>query len=269
VAILDRPLPRRQGRTTAPAPRNGVRVECRNLHLAYDNGRRPALSGVDLTLAPGKKIALVGASGAGKSTLLHLILGFLSPDRGDIRVNGTPLPDLSLESWHREVAWIGQQPVLFYGTIRGNIRMGRPDASDEMLFAAARAARVLEFTDRMPSGLDTAVGERGAGLSRGQAQRVALARAFLKDAPVILLDEPTAGLDRESEARVMAALDALAAGRTLLMATHRLATLENADQILVLDRGRVIEAGTYTGLTARKGAFDRFVQEHQGSGRHG
>lgn len=268
LAVLERPLPRQGTRELAVQPEAPILVECRNLHLAYDGGRRPVLAGVDVTLTPGEKIAVVGTSGAGKTTLLNLILGFLAPDRGDILINGQPLQDLSLASWHRHVAWIGQHPVLFYGTVRENIRMGRPGASDAEIRQAARAARVLEFTDRMPSGLDTKVGERGTGLSRGQAQRVALARAFLKDAPIVLLDEPTAGLDRDNEQKVMAALAELTAGRTLLMATHRLATLEDADRILVMAGGRIVEAGTYTGLTSLGGAFDRFVRETRGAADH-
>ncbi len=263
VALLDRPLPG-GGINEFTLGSQGLHIMCRDLHLAYDAGRRPALAGVDLTLAPGEKIALVGTSGAGKSTLLHLVLGFLSPDQGEIRINGCDLREFSLPSWHRQIAWIGQRPALFHGTIQENIRMGRPDASMEKVLAAAHAARVLEFADRMPAGLDTAVGERGAGLSRGQAQRVALARAFLKEAPLILMDEPTAGLDRNNEAMVMAAMERLAEGRTLLMATHRLATLESADRILVMAQGRIVEAGAYAELAALEGDFSRFIREHHG-----
>lgn len=269
LAVLEASLPHpgrgeMTGRADAP-----LRIECRDLHATYDRGRRRALAGVDLLLVPGEKTALVGESGAGKTTLLHLLLGFLAPDRGEIRVNGQDLREVSRESWHRRVAWIGQHPVLFYGTVRENIRMGRPEASDDEIEAAARAARVLEFTDRMPAGLETPVGERGHGLSRGQVQRIALARAFLKDAPLVLLDEPTAGLDRENEGLVMEGIGLLTRGRTLLMATHRLATLEEADRILVLAEGRIVETGTYAELTARGGAFDRFAREHAAEAEHG
>ncbi len=268
VGVLAHPLPRRSSRDIPLPPATVIHIHVTNLHLAYDNGRRQAVAGVDLTLAPGEKTALVGTSGAGKTTLLNLILGFHFPDRGDIRINGINLREISLESWHRHVAWIGQHTILFYGTVRENIRMGRPGASDDDVFAAAHAARVTEFTDRMPRGLDTNVGERGAGLSRGQVQRVALARAFLKNAPVILLDEPTAGLDRGNEQKIMAALAGLTEGRTLLMATHRLAALENVDRILVMAEGRIVEAGTYDRLTALGGVFDRFVRETTGASDH-
>jgi ATP-binding cassette subfamily C protein CydD len=147
--------------------------------------------------------------------------------------------------------------------------MGRPNASDDEILDAARSARVLEFTDRMSAGLDTPVGERGGALSRGQVQRIALARAFLKDAPLVLLDEPTAGLDPDNERMVMAAIGLLTAGRTLLMATHRLATLKEADRILVMAEGRIVEAGTFSELAALGGAFDRFVRENRGAVDHG
>lgn len=261
LAVLETPLPHpgrgeMEGRIDAP-----LRIECQDLHAAYDRGRRKALAGVDLLLVPGEKTALVGESGAGKTTLLHLLLGFMAPDQGEIRVNGRPLREISRENWHRRVAWIGQHPVLFFGTVRENIRMGRPEATDGEIAEAARAAGVLEFTERMPAGLDTPVGERGHGLSRGQVQRIALARAFLKKAPLVLLDEPTAGLDRENERLVMEAVGLLTRGRTLLMATHRLATLKEADRILVMAEGRIVETGTHAELTALGGAFDRFVTE--------
>ncbi|AOY58152.1 MULTISPECIES: heme ABC transporter permease/ATP-binding protein CydD [Desulfococcus] len=261
LALLQRPLPRRNARASAFQSNAPIRIECHDLHLAYDNGRRHALTGINLILAPGEKIAVVGASGAGKTTLLHLILGFLSPDRGDIRINGRSLRDIPLENWYRHVAWIGQQPVLFHGTIRENIRMGRPGASDEEIQLAAKGARVLEFTDRMPMGLEMPVGERGAGISRGQAQRVALARAILKDAPVWIMDEPTAGLDPDNERMVMATLERLTEMRTVLMATHRIAALKKTDQIIVMAGGRIVEKGSYAGLTALNGSFERFVRE--------
>jgi len=267
LALLHRPLPRRGVHVPTIPPRPPIQIECRDIHLAYDNGRRRALNGIDLTLSPGEKNAVVGASGAGKTTLLHLILGFLSPDQGDIRINGQPFRDLSLENWYHHVAWIGQHPVLFHGTVRENIRLGRPGASDVEIREAAEAARVLEFTDRMPSGLDTPVGERGAGLSMGQIQRIALARAILKDAPVWVLDEPTAGLDPDNEHKVMTTLDRLTEGRTLLMATHRLATLKTVDHIFVMAGGRIVERGTYAALTASNGLFEQFVRENGRGGR--
>jgi ATP-binding cassette subfamily C protein CydD len=162
------------------------------------------------------------------------------------------------------VAWIGQRPVLFHGTVRENILLGRPDAVAGELEDAARAAQVIEFCRHLPDGLDTLVGEQGYGLSRGQAQRVALARAFLKNAPLLLLDEPTAGLDAESEQMVLTALDTLSQDRTVLMTTHRLENLQKVDRIIVLADGRIVEQGVYTQLMTAGSAFYRLVLREKG-----
>ena len=178
-----------RGRCLPPEAGGGSRrrkesaLQCRDLHFAYDAGRRPALKGVSLELAPGSCIALVGGSGAGKSTLVSLLLGFITPDQGEILVNGAPLNDIDPGSWRRQVGWVGQNPVLFHGSLRENLLMGRPDAGEDRVTEAARAAGVLDFAGRLPQGLDTPVGEQGVGLSRGEAQRVALARVFLKGRP--------------------------------------------------------------------------------------
>ena len=243
-----------------------VHLLFRNVHLAYEGGRRPALSGISFELNAGEKLTIVGESGAGKTTVLNLPLGFLRPDRGQILVNEIPLDRLEMESWRRHLAWIGQDPVLFYGTIRDNIRMGRPGATDTEIRRAARFARVLEFSETLPEGLDTRVGERGYGLSKGQAQRIALARAFLKNAPVLLLDEPTANLDTENEHLVMSALAELSRGRAVLTLTHRLANIEASDRILVMSRGEIVEQGTFSELAAAGGAFHRLMNR---SGQRG
>ena len=244
----------------APGP---INIHCRDLYLAYEEGKRPALHGVSFQLKYGDKVALVGASGAGKTTILNVLLGFLYPDQGSVMVNETPLAHLPPESWRQHLGWIGQNPILFHGTIRDNIRLGRPQASEDELEQAARSARVLDFALHLPEGLDTLVGEQGLGLSRGQAQRVALARAFLKDAPILLLDEPTSGLDSENERLVMSALEKLSSGRTVLMLTHRLANIEKADRIMVLQEGKIVEQGTYTELIEAGGVFQRLAQPEQ------
>jgi ATP-binding cassette subfamily C protein CydD len=241
----------------APGP---INIHCLDLYLAYEEGKRPALRGVSFQLKYGDKVALVGASGAGKTTILNVLLGFLHPDQGSVMVNETPLAHLPPESWRQHLGWIGQNPILFHGTIRDNIRLGRPQASDDELEQAARSARVLDFALHLPQGLDTLVAEQGLGLSRGQAQRVALARAFLKDAPILLLDEPTSGLDSENERLVMSALEKLSSGRTVLMLTHRLANIEKADRIMVLQEGRIVEQGTYAELIEAGGVFQRLAQ---------
>ena len=256
--VLQGPLPPTGGRGRLTSP-EGIRLQCRDLHFAYDAGRRPALKGVSLSLAPGSCIALVGGSGAGKSTLVSLLLGFITPDQGKILVNGAPLNDIDPGSWRRQVGWVGQNPVLFHGSLRENLLLGRPDAGEDRVTEAARAAGVLDFAGRLPQGLDTPVGEQGAGLSRGEAQRVALARVFLKGAPVLLLDEPTAGLDADTERRVLDAIDSFRVGRTVLTVTHRLADIRSADRILVMQEGRIIEDGLPAGLLSAGGPFQRLA----------
>jgi len=230
-------------------------VDCRRVHFAYDKEKRPVLSDVNLKMAPGEHVALVGESGAGKTTLLNLLLGFIKPDQGEIRVNDHPLSELTPESWRRALAWVGQRPVLFHDTIAGNIGMGKPGATRAEIEHAARRARVLDFARHLPGGLDTKVGEQGWGLSRGQAQRVALARVFLKDAPFLLLDEPAAGLDMENERLVMQTIEALSGGRTVLLLTHRLDHIQPAHRIAVLAGGRIVEQGSYAELMNRPGVF--------------
>ncbi len=197
------------------------------------------MRGVSLRIAPGDHVALVGMSGAGKSTLLSLLLGFRRPDAGRVLINGVDLAEIDPEDLRRRIAWIGQAPVLFHGTLRDNIRLGRPEADDAAVERAAAEARVTEFAAALPQGLDTPVGERGVGLSGGQAQRVALARAFLKDAPLVLLDEPTAALDRDTEAEILESIRRLARGRTVVVATHSPAAMAIADRRILLDQGRV------------------------------
>jgi ATP-binding cassette subfamily C protein CydD len=219
---------------------------------------------VGLDLAPGSHTVLVGGSGAGKSSLLFLILGFVRPDQGEILVNEVPLNEIDPAWWHRQVGWIGQNAAIFHGTLQDNLRMGRPDARDDEVLAAARAAGVLEFAGRLPQGLDTALGEQGVGLSRGEAQRVALGRVFLKDAPVLLLDEPFTGLDADTERRVQAAIDSFRAGRTVATVTHRLAEIRRADRIVVLEEGRVVESGSPAELEAAGGPFQRLAGSRAG-----
>ena len=238
-----------------------LHVQLEDVHLAFDGGKRPALQGVSFELREGEQVALVGASGAGKTTTLNLLLGFLGPDSGQIKVNGMLLADMTPASWRRQIAWIGQHPVLFQGTIKENILLGRPEASAMQIEQAAGNARVLDFAMHLPEGLDTPVGEQGFGLSRGQAQRVALARTFLKDSPLLLLDEPTAGLDAENEALVINSLETLSRGRTVLMLTHRLTNIRQASRIMVLEEGRIVEQGTYNELTAAGGRFNRMMNQ--------
>ena len=219
-------------------------IRFESVTVAYD--RTTALRDVDLTLRPGERVAIIGPSGAGKSTLLGLLLGFVTPTSGRITVDGTDLADLDPDQWRRHLAWVPQRAHLFAGSVADNITLGRPDAPAAEVDAAIRAAALDEVIAALPDGLATQLGERGHGLSSGQRQRVALARAFLRDARIVLLDEPTARLDAASEAAVLDATRKLVAGRTALLVAHRPALLDEADRILRVEEGRVTEL-TVTG----------------------
>ncbi|UFQ14112.1 MULTISPECIES: thiol reductant ABC exporter subunit CydD [Streptomyces] len=210
--------------------------------VQYPGRTAPALRRVCLDVHPGEHVALVGPSGAGKSTLLALLLGFVAPASGRVEAGGTDLADLDLDAWRTQVAWVPQRPHLFAASVADNIRLGRPDASDAEVREAARAAAADVFVERLPQAYETVLGEHGAGLSAGQRQRVALARAFLKDAPVLLLDEPTAHLDPESEAAVTRATVALMRGRTSLVVAHRTSLLPYADRVVTVRAGSLAPA---------------------------
>jgi len=222
-------------------------------------GKRPALDRLSLEIRPGERLALVGPSGAGKSTVVNLLLGFARPDAGQIWVGDRPLKDLDLEAWRRHLAWVPQTPRLFHGTLLDNIRLGRPEATLEEVQAAAQLARAASFIERLPQAYQTLVGERGQGLSGGEIRRIALARAFLRDAPLVILDEPTASLDRESERQVAAGIERLAEGRTLVTIAHRLASVRRADRVLVLHQGRVAESGNPEDLARHDGPYWRLM----------
>lgn len=219
-----------------------------------------AVDGFDLRIDQGARVAVLGASGAGKSTLINLALRFWDPIHGEIRVGGTPLPRLAQSDLHGFMAVLSQRTELFNATIRDNLLIARPDADDDTLWDALETARLADFIRSLPDGLDSWVGESGVLLSGGQARRAALARAVLKDAPILLLDEPTEGLDTQAQQQIMAALPALMRGRSVLMITHRMTGLEDFDEILMLDQGRVIERGAQTALLAQRGAFARLYE---------
>ncbi|MCI4064212.1 thiol reductant ABC exporter subunit CydD [Micromonospora sp. R77] len=225
------------GSRPAPDGRGEIRFE--SVTVQYE--RTTALRDVTLTIRPGERIAVIGPSGAGKSTLLGLLLGFVTPTAGRMTVDGVDLADVDLDEWRRQVAWVPQRAHLFAATLADNIRLGAPDTPDDVLAGAVTDAALDEVVAALPDGLGTVLGERGHGLSSGQRQRVALARAFLRDAPLVLLDEPTARLDSASEAVVLAATRRLVAGRTALLVAHRPALLEDADRILRVADGRVTE----------------------------
>lgn len=223
-----------------------VSIEFRNLSLIYPGRERPVLDGLNLSLAPGERVAIRGPSGAGKSSLMNLLLGFYPANGGEMLINGEPFSRLERDGWLQSIAWVSQQTTLFAGTLRENLVLARPDASEEMLLKACEDAHVIEFIEHLPKGLDSPVGESGHGLSGGQIQRIALARAFLKDAPILLLDEPTANLDAGSESMVLEALDRLSRGRTVLILTHRQAAQLSADRVLSLESGKAVPVSLET-----------------------
>jgi thiol reductant ABC exporter CydD subunit len=234
-------------------------IRCEDVYYAYDDGERPALNGLTLQIAHGQKTALVGPSGAGKSTVAHLLLRFIQPDRGAITVDGIRLHELSLSAWRAQVGWVPQNPYLFHATVIENIRLARPEASLDEVIWAARQAHAHSFIQALPQGYETPIGERGARLSGGQAQRIAMARAFLKDAPLLILDEATSNLDPELETLLQAATERLMQGRTILIIAHRLSTVYRADRIWVMAEGQAVEAGTHATLLQQDGLYRRLV----------
>ena len=243
----------------------GLRLD--GVSFTYGERDRPALDGFSLEVAPGERVALVGRSGAGKTTVVSLLLGFFELQRGEVLVGGRDLRQLPLDELRALVGVVAQDTYLFHASVRDNLLLARPGATREQLEAAAGAARAHEFISALPDGYDTVVGERGLKLSGGERQRVAIARALLKDAPILVLDEPTSSVDAANEAQIQLALDELTRGRTTLVIAHRLSTVRNADRIVVMEAGRVTEAGEHASLLARGGAYARLVAAQAGAGR--
>jgi len=254
--VLDAPTETAADRGTITAPTFATSLEFDRVSFAYGDDA-PALSEVSFSARKGEVIALVGASGAGKSTLIDLLPRFLEPTSGRITLDGIDLRHITLESLRALTGIVSQDTVLFNDTVRANVAFGRTQVTPAQLEAAARAANAMSFIEELPEGWDTNLGERGSRLSGGQRQRLAIARALLSDPPILILDEATSALDVESERLVQEAIDRLLAGRTVFVIAHRLATIQHADRILVLERGQLVEQGTHADLLARNGAYAR------------
>lgn len=253
--ILDTPLPQRSvGKSSIPADRT-LRLEAVSFH--YPQSPHATLTGIDLIIRQGERVALVGESGGGKSTLAALLLRFITPTQGQITLGGISLQEIALDQWRAQIGWVSQHPYLFHATVRENLLIGRPDASESALQEAVRAAGAESFIAQLPQGLDTPCGERGLRLSGGQVQRIAAARAFLRDAPFLILDEVTANLDPLNEHLIEETLRRLLRGRTALIIAHRLNTLVDVDRICVLGGGRIVEQGSHRELIALNGEYRR------------
>jgi ATP-binding cassette, subfamily B, bacterial MsbA len=254
--ILDTPEESDSGSRALPRARGEIRFE--GVQLRYSGSEERALAGIDLHCAPGTVTALVGRSGSGKSSLVRLLPRFYEADAGRVLLDGVPLQNYALIDLRRQIAVVSQEVALFDDTVAANIAYGDLEgASRERIVEAARAANALEFIERLPQGFETRIGDRGALLSGGQRQRLAIARAILKDAPILILDEATSALDTESERQVQEALARIMQGRTSLVIAHRLSTIEHADQVAVMDAGRIVECGSHADLLARDGLYAR------------
>jgi ATP-binding cassette, subfamily B, bacterial MsbA len=243
-----------------PVPLDARQADIYFEDVDFDYGEKPVLRGINLTVKAGQLVALVGSSGSGKTTVTNLLLRFYDPRRGTVRIGQTDLRQVAIRDLRRQIALVTQETILFHETIRRNIALGRPDATDAEIEAAARAANAQEFILQKPEGYEAVVGEKGVAVSGGQRQRIAIARAILKNAPILVLDEATNMLDTESERVVQAELEKLMHGRTTICIAHRLSTVQKADLIVVLSEGRIVESGKHAELIQRGGVYQRLYE---------
>ena len=248
-----------------PMPDGSHEVQFEAVHFSY--GDKPVLNGIDLSVHQGEVLAMVGMSGGGKSTLANLIPRFFDVTGGRILIDGIDIRTFTVADLRRQIAIVTQEPILFNETVRANIAYGRPEATEDQIVAAARAAFAHDFVTRFPKGYDTPIGELGSRLSGGEKQRLCIARALVRDAPILILDEATASLDSEAEAVVQKALENLMRGRTTIVIAHRLSTIAGADQIAVIVNGRIVEQGDHNTLLAQKGEYHKlYMMQHTGNG---
>ncbi|MEJ2169594.1 MAG: ABC transporter ATP-binding protein, partial [Desulfobacterales bacterium] len=262
VAVLNTPVSTPTRGTKTLKIEGGLHVAFQDVRFAYE-GNRVALSGFNLRIHPAETLALVGPSGSGKSTVSYLLLKFLRAQKGTITVNGVNLYDLAEDHWLSQVAWVPQRPQMFHGSIAENIRLGRPDADMDSVVEAAHRAGADAFIQDLPLGYETTIGEGGRALSGGQRQLIAIARAFLKDVPLMILDEATANLDPETQEQTQKSLAALAHGRSALIIAHRLSTVRMADRIATLTGGRVVEEGSHDELLALEGTYAQMIKAYR------
>lgn len=254
--LLDHPiaLTEKPDAVALSVSKGGISID--NVDFSYVKGT-PVLNGLSATFRPGKMTAIVGPSGSGKSTIINLMMRLFDPEAGAIRIDGQDLRDVTFASLREAIAYVGQDTFLFTGTVRENIALGRQSASEEEIIDAAKAANAHDFILSLPEGYDTQVGDAGGNVSGGQRQRITIARAILRDAPILILDEPTSSLDSESELAIAEALDRLSKGRTTIIIAHRLSTISRADDVKVLEHGRLVEEGSPRDLFERKGRFEQ------------
>lgn len=271
LAILEKSVPEYQSTVTQSSKtspafsdiiNSDVAITFDSVSFSYEEGRQ-ALDTFSLNIQAGERVALIGASGAGKSTVVNLLLGFIQSQQGSIMINGQDLRGIPIALWREQIAWLPQRPYLFFGTIADNIRMGNHNATDDEIKEAAQLAHCDVFINQLVDGYETHIGEHGKGLSGGQVQRVALARAFLKNAPLLILDEAAAHLDKHSEQLIQESIDLLSENRTVIVVAHRLHTIENVDQIVVIDKGKAGATGTHQKLLAESIIYQEMIHEYQ------